>query len=202
CSQNIEDGPFSANPAVNIEGAAGAARTLALCRQMMGATGAAEYYDNRALEEQPETGGTGLPNTTGNPDLREERADTWTFGIVMDFLEGFTLTLDYFDIEIEDMIAVENADAVFERCLSPEFNPNASPAHMACSMILRNPADGNVVSTDLSFTNQGRARTSGIDVQLNWSRQFGWGGLNLNLLGSSALKSETQVRPDQDTVDW
>src|SRR5690606_14044097 len=86
CSQNIEDGPFSANPAVNIEGAAGAARTLALCRQMMGATGAAEYYDNRALEDQPETGGTGLPNTTGNPDLREERADTWTFGIVMDFL--------------------------------------------------------------------------------------------------------------------
>jgi len=202
CSQNNQDGPFSANPAANIDGAEGAARTLALCRQMMGPTGAAEYYDNRTIADQPEIGGTGLPNTTGNPNLREEQADTWTLGIVMDFLEGFALTVDWFDIEIEDMIAVENADAVFERCLSPEFNPTASPAHPACMTILRNPADGNVVSTDLSFTNQGRARTSGIDVQLNWNRQFGWGGLSLNVLGSRALRSETQVRPDQDTVDW
>jgi len=202
CSQNNQDGPFSANPAANVDGAEGAARTLALCRQMMGPTAAAEYYDNRTIDDQPEIGGTGLPNTTGNPSLKEERADTWTLGVVMDFLEGFTLTVDWFEIEIKDMIAVENADAVFERCLSPRFNPSADPRHAACTMILRSPADGNVVSTDLSFTNQGRAKTSGIDVQLDWSRQFAWGGLSLNVLGNYALASETQVRPDQETVDW
>ncbi len=202
CSQNSQDGPFSANPEVNVLGQQGADRTLALCRAMMGPTGAAEYYDNRAIADQPEVGGTGLPNTTGNPDLREEQANTWTVGIVMDFLEGFTLTVDWFEIEIEDMIAVENADAVFERCLSPAFNPNADPEHPACATMLRNPSNGNIVSTDLSYTNQGRAKTSGVDLQLNWNRQFNWGGLNLNVLGNYNLASETQVRPDQDTIDW
>jgi iron complex outermembrane recepter protein len=202
CSQNNQNGPFSANAQSNISGAEGAQRTLALCRQMMGPTGAAEYYDNRTVDDQPEVGSTGLPNTTGNPALREEQANTWTMGVVMDFLDGFTLTLDWFEIEIQDMIAVENADAVFERCLSPAFNPAANPNHPACTMILRDPANGNVVSTDLSFTNLGRAQTSGVDVQLNWSRQFGWGGLNLNVLGSYNLENITQTQPDQAEIDW
>jgi iron complex outermembrane recepter protein len=202
CSQNSQNGPFSANPQSNIFGPEGAQRTLQLCRQMMGSTGAAEFYDNRTITDQPEVGGTGIPNTTGNRDLTEEQANTWTMGFVMNFLEGFTLTLDWFEIEIKDMIARENADAVFERCLSPAFNPAANPDHPACMMIARDPSNGNVVSTDLSFTNQGRAKATGIDVQLNWTRQFGWGGLNLNAFGSYNLGAETQFSADQDTIDW
>jgi outer membrane receptor protein involved in Fe transport len=81
----------------------------------MGPTGAFEYYDNRDVDDQPETGGQGLPNTTGNPNLREEQADTFTMGVVMNFLDGWTMTLDYYTITIEDMIARESGDEITRR---------------------------------------------------------------------------------------
>src|SRR5690606_2268131 len=202
CSQNNQDGPFSANPDANIDGSAGAARTLALCRALMGPTGAEQYYEARDIEDQPESGPTGLANTRGNPDLSEEEADTFTLGVVMNPAENLTLTVDYYTIEIVDMIAVSNADAVFERCLSPASNVDADPRHPACQAILRDPFTGEVVSTDLTFTNEGRAQTSGVDFQVNWRRQLGDGALNLNVLANYNIENITQVRPDQAEVDW
>ena len=77
-----------------------------ICRQLMGPTGAFEYYDNRALALQPTVGNTGVSNSFGNPNFREEQADTFTLGMVMDVTDNVTLTVDWYEIEIMDMIAL------------------------------------------------------------------------------------------------
>jgi iron complex outermembrane recepter protein len=199
CSQNNQVGPFSANPAV--AGAAQAAQTESICRAIMGSGGASAYYDSRPISEQPQTGSPGTLNSFGNPNVREEQADTLTLGVVMDFLNDWTLTVDYYTIEIADMIALVGPDTVYETCLSIDKNATADPTIAACRQIIRNPADGAATNIDLGFTNQGRAKVSGVDLQLNWTRSLTRGGLNLNMVANYNLLSETQDRPDVNTVD-
>jgi iron complex outermembrane receptor protein len=204
CSQNHQAGPFSANPAV--AGAEQAAQTEAICRALMGTTGAFEYYDNREISDQPDGVGffsnPGTQNTFGNPNVHEEQADTFTLGVVMDFLEDWTLSVDYYSIEIKDMIALASPDSVYESCLSIEKNPGGDPTIPSCQQIVRDPFDGGAANIDLSFTNKGRALVSGVDLQLDWSKMFAAGGLNVNMVANYNFKSETQDRPDLDTIDW
>lgn len=217
CSENLQDGPFSANPAVNLQGASGAARTKAICQIIMGPTAAAEYY-GRPVTDQPLTGGTGLPNTTGNPNLDSEEAETWTWGLVLNspwqnpWLESLTASIDWYQIEITDMIAVENADPVFQRCLDPALNPGepaVAARAPACSFAVRDVLNGNIVSLDLQYTNTGRALTSGADLQLNWNgnmRELGIdfipGNLGVTVLANFNLENITQTAPEIAEVDW
>jgi outer membrane receptor protein involved in Fe transport len=205
CSQNNQTAPFSANPVV--AGPAQAAQTYAICRALMGLTGAAVYYDSRPVVQQPTGvgpvgGGNGIQNAFGNPNLLEEQADTFTLGVVMDILENWTLTVDYYTIEIEDMIAVQSADQAYENCLSIAKNPAGDPNTPACQRILRNPTNGTPANVDLTYTNQGRAKVSGVDLQLNWLKTLANGGFNLSLLANYNVESETQDQADAATIDW
>ncbi len=206
CSRR-NGGPYSANtgadptaPMTNVNGLAGAQATEALCRQIMGPIGAEAYYDNRNLSDHPTVGGLGQANTTGNVNLHEEQADTFTLGVAMEFLEDFRLTVDYYTIEIEDMIAVETGDAVMERCLSPAFNPGASTS--ACNALVRNPFSGGTASIDTVFTNLGAVKFSGVDVSVDWSKMYDFGGLGVNLQGNYNIESQTRESPRANWIDW
>jgi len=198
CSQNLQAdlgyGASSPNPAQR-------QHAYNICRQLMGTTGAFEYYDNRPLSTQPTVGNTGVSNSFGNPNLREEQADTFTLGMVMDFHENFTLTVDWYEIEIEDMIALENADAIYQRCLDLSFNPAGDPNIEPCVLVNRDPANGAPANVDRTFTNQGRAKMSGVDLQLDWRREL-WGGMfGMNTVANWGLESITQERPDLAPIE-
>ncbi len=198
CSQNLDNpGGFSASAADQAQ----AEQTESICRALMGTSGAFEYYDSEGIEGQPTGGGTGISNSFGNRDLREEQADTFTIGMVMDFHDNFTLTVDWYEIEIVDMIALENADAIYESCLSRAFNPTGDPTIQACTQINRDAADGGPQNTDRTFSNQGRALMSGVDLQLNWQRQLGPGSFSMQTVANYNLKSVTQDRPDLAAED-
>ncbi len=203
CSMDSE-GPYSTNAAFNNGGAAGAASSLALCRAMMGAI-AAEYY---AEAPEDQSTGTGLARDVGNPDIESESADTWTLGLVVRspsddaFWGGFTGSIDWYEIEITDMIALESGDDVFQRCLSPALNPARDPNTLACASIGRDPLTGNVQFIGRSYTNQGRALTSGLDLQVDWTGQFAFGGIAVNVLANYNLENITQASPDVDEIEW
>ena len=59
----------------------------------------------------------------GETDLDPETADTWTAGIVLTptFLEGFTMTVDYGRIKIEDVIGFVNPVTTLSLCLDQGF---------------------------------------------------------------------------------
>jgi iron complex outermembrane receptor protein len=175
-------------------------QTLALCRALMG-SGAFEYYENRLLNEQPNAGGLGVPNSFGNPNLREEQADTWTIGVAMDLLDDWQLTVDWYQIEIGNMIALESADSTYQRCLDIAFNPTGDINAPACRNIQRNPSTGAPGFVNRAFTNEGYAKFSGVDVQLNWQKQLANGGLYLNLVANAPLEEITRDRADLPEID-
>ena len=54
----------------------------------------------------------------GNPNLEEESADTTTIGLVWTptYVEGLAITLDYYQIEIEDVISNVSASRLIREC--------------------------------------------------------------------------------------
>ena len=117
----------------------------------------------------------------GNTNLGPETAETYTYGFVLQpdwFPTGdFRASVDYFDIEITDVIAALGANFFLGDCY---VNGNVS----SCARIVRDPVDGQVTSVDTTVSNQGALATSGWDIQLEWSLPLGPGQLTLNELYS------------------
>ena len=120
----------------------------------------------------------------------------------MDIAKDWQLAVDYYNIEIKNMIALEGPDSAYERCLSTAFNPTGSPTAANCVNIFRDPTNGNASNIDLQFSNQGRALVEGVDLQLNWNKMMKSGRLNLNSVMNVNFKSETQDRSNLATRDW
>jgi iron complex outermembrane receptor protein len=103
----------------------------------------------------------------GNQNLTPEEADTLTFGAVYEpqWLDGFSMTLDYYDIEIENAISTYNNQFVVDQCIG---NANSSSNTLCAStgVILR--ADGRIVFNN-QLRNIGSEKTSGIDLNLKYS---------------------------------
>ena len=121
----------------------------------------------------------------GDTTLEPETSDTFSYGFVFTprFAPGLSVSVDYFDIEVEDLISTFGAQNTLDACY--QFNDAA-----ACGRIQRNPANGtlwvgsgNVV--DLN-TNIGGLETSGVDLNLNYTgfEMGNMGSLTFNLTGT------------------
>ena len=113
----------------------------------------------------------------GNPDLTPESSDTFTIGAVFtpSFIEGFTASIDYFDITIDDaIVAGIGAQNIIDNCL-------ASGDDTFCSLITRDAAgslnSGVGIGFSLTNLNAASLATSGVDIQANYAFDFDndWG---------------------------
>lgn len=124
----------------------------------------------------------------GNPNLRPEKADTKTVGIVLTptFLPGFSASVDYYDIKIRDAIGRLSNQLTVDQCAAG----NAA----VCTLITRNNGAISVISTP--NLNLATLKTRGLDVELNY--RFGLGDVfgtpakvSLRALASYVAKLET-----------
>ncbi len=125
----------------------------------------------------------------GNPDLAEEEAETITVGFVTspDFIEGLTVSVDYFDIEIDGAISSFGGGAanVLDICYNnTEFGGIGSPF---CDVINRRP-DGTIDAISVQQQNVAAITLNGVDVQAEYQYDAG----NLGLFGLSYLGTFTE----------
>ena len=196
CSDLNPANNLSPNPDLNPN----AAQAQALCTALMGQQGAATYYSN---PDRPfQSLHYYFSDLTGNPQLEEETAKTTTIGVVANLTDSLTLSVDWWNIKIEDMISTEDPDNIYRQCLSPESNPAFDSSHPACLQIERNPQSGGEGNTPLLYTNQGAIDFAGYDVVLNWNTNLGPGSFLVNASLTIADKMETRIAPDQPFRDW
>jgi outer membrane receptor protein involved in Fe transport len=186
--------PFSANPA-NANGAA----ALALCTALMerAAPGtAATFYANPQFANA--VGPTfAFPSVRGNPTLKAETAKTYTFGAVFDspwegeMTRSLRLSIDYYNIKVDDAIGPQSVDVAQRQCFDPAFNPTFDVNNSYCDGINRVANDGALGNILLTYYNNGRFETSGIDTQIDWAFKLGPGHFTLNSVFSylTSLKS-------------
>jgi outer membrane receptor protein involved in Fe transport len=135
----------------------------------------------------------------GNSDLGPETADTYTVGIVMQskasnrWLQALQLSVDWYDIEVEDAILTPPAAAFIPRCYDPAYNPKLTADGPYCSFFERDPVSGEIRNAKEIFRNIGLLRTSGIDTQLDWSAEAGPGTVSINWLVSWIDSLERQA---------
>lgn len=143
----------------------------------------------------------------GNPNIQPETADTFTVGAVISpgaLFEGFTLSVDYYNIKVNDAITQPAPNDVIAACFgaTPASVSAAAAGTAACNTIRRSPADGSLSGSPsdtfglpLQLSNAGRFVTDGIDLAANYTRTFGDVGVNLNFIGNWTNHLRFQASP-------
>lgn len=128
----------------------------------------------------------------GNPDLEPEIADTYSFGVVGQLSDDLHFSVDYWKIEIEDVIDNIEPELTVEQCAL-----SGNPAF--CDNVTRSPAgnlwlgqDGFVTATDLNLASQ---EWEGIDATAGHMIDVLGGSLHTTYMATYMLTKETQPLP-------
>jgi len=144
--------------------------------------------------------------TGGNPDLKNETATSYTvgFNITPSALPGFTASLDYYQIQIDDVVGVIAANVALNTCLD-----TGDPTY--CALIVRQHTTGGLTGNNIDGggyivqqnLNIARAEISGVDVQTqyNWHLPGDAGSLLFGLNGAYLISTETTPLPGAHTYD-
>jgi hypothetical protein len=89
-------------------------------------------------------------------------ADTWTAGVVYqpEWLPGFGMSVDYYDIEIADVIATPSAADVLNRC--------GAGVQAYCNLIVTDNSPFGIAYVRLTPSNLAERRATGTDIELNY----------------------------------
>ncbi|MFG6447726.1 TonB-dependent receptor domain-containing protein [Roseateles sp. BYS180W] len=145
--------------------------------------------------------------TGGNAELGPEVADTTTLGLVFQprFMEGLTLTLDYYRINLSKAVSSPSVTDILDDCYSPTRNPTLA-LNAACALVLRGPlgtfngADAPGVVTPKS--NLGKQWVSGVDLGVYYQLKLGaMGALDLSLLANQQNVYKSQSTPSSVVRD-
>lgn len=103
----------------------------------------------------------------GNPELKEEKAKTLTVGFVYQptFVKNFRLSVDYWDIQLEDMITSYSGSDMLSNCV--DLLPN-SIDNAFCDRVSREP-NGNVNFVRPGSVNADESRREGLDIEADYS---------------------------------
>jgi outer membrane receptor protein involved in Fe transport len=139
---------------------------------------------------QPSSGQINV-TTSGNPDLDVERATTYTLGVVFtpSFVPRFSVTVDYFNIKIKDLISAPSQNDILNGCYSTALNASQT-VNSFCQLIRRNPLTGSLNGAGetpgviLASSNLGRLETAGVDAGVNYTLPVGENALKLGFNGT------------------
>lgn len=137
----------------------------------------------------------------GNPLLDVESSDTFTIGFVAtpSFLPGLNLSVDYFNIKVEDFIGSVPEQQSLNQCLS-------TGDAFFCGLINRG-ANGTLWAGDDAFVvatklNTGSLETSGVDVAASYNFEIGsYGTLRVDYLSTFLESLDKEPLPGLSIIE-
>jgi iron complex outermembrane recepter protein len=132
-----------------------------------------------------------LGMTVGNTALKPEIARNTTFGIVLsepDFFPGFSVSVDYYDIKLSDMISTLTPQQEVDLCVAGN--------QLLCSQMLLTSTVPNTNFVRVQAFNLARARNKGLDIEMSYRTELEGlgipGALTLRALGTHAISFVTE----------
>jgi len=120
----------------------------------------------------------------GSADLSFETSEQYTIGIVLTPWDNFDMTVDYWNIELEDLVERPTESQIFN-------NPDVYRDFFSFKT---NQATGRDELAIIQKTlNVGSRENEGIDYAINQGFDLGWGSLDLGLRGTYMIKSESSL---------
>lgn len=134
--------------------------------------------------------------TTENQDLSPEKSKSYTLGIILEPLRGLNMTLDYYNIKINNLIVTRAGN-------DPSFVPDwvrGQPVPTTVSTggtgtTLATPPVGTILYGASPYINAGSTKTHGIeaDVRYRWRLANDMGTISANLSAAHTFGYETEV---------
>lgn len=141
------------------------------------ADGVPAGYAPPLLVEQGVSGLTG-----GNPALKPEVGHTLTYGLVWEPTKTFSMSIDRFDIKIDDMISTVERQTEANLCYD-------TPNRLFCDQLTRGTsplipgANYVLLTVNEQLQNVAKQHISGVDVDLKYAmRLAGYGDLDLSFI--------------------
>jgi outer membrane receptor protein involved in Fe transport len=130
----------------------------------------------------------------GNPELGPERADTYSAGIVVTptALRDLTVTVDWFDITINDTITAPPPQTVLDLCAT-------TGSSLYCSLVHRAPGTGSLWLSNAGYItgtllNTGTQKQDGFDIKSTYLLPLGgFGRLGFNFAGTYVYTQSIEV---------
>ncbi len=135
----------------------------------------------------------------GNPNLKPETANSLTVGLAFQPMPALTMSVDYFDIKVEDTIDNISPSTTLTKCLdtgSPTFCNLIQRDRLGTLWLLN---DGRVQATNVNI---GTIRTTGVDFAAAYSQRVaGLGGFTFSFQGTRTTRLEVEEVPGDGTYD-
>jgi len=133
---------------------------------------------------------------TTNPDLQPEKSKSYTFGIIVEPVRGLNLTLDYYKIQIKNLIVTQAGN-------DPSFVPTwvrgpAATIDIATGVgnntVPGMPVAGPILYGLSPYINAGSTETHGIEADVRYRWRLGdMGTITANLSAAHVFGYETEV---------
>ncbi|SHF57096.1 TonB-dependent Receptor Plug Domain [Microbulbifer donghaiensis] len=140
-------------------------------------------------------------NIGGNPDLQPEEATTFTAGVVWtpSFAEDLSITLDYYEIEVEDAITSPDLQRILDDCYRGGIAA-------ACDRVVRNNnGAGQIIALEGALMNIGEINTKGVDIDVVQNFHYDAGQLAVRAQATRLLEYEefnSQTGQTTDKLDY
>ena len=127
-----------------------------------------------------------IQNFTGNLGLRPEVAKTYGIGVVFTpvFLDGFALSVDYYDIKVTGAIDTVSSQQTVNFCYEQSLA-------QYCDRINFAPGTNDIVTIDQTYFNFAEQTAKGVDFEASYRRPLGSGDLTLRALGTYSIENIT-----------
>ncbi len=131
-------------------------------------------------------------DTSGNPNLQPEEADTFTAGMIYQpgWAPRLRMSVDYFDIDIDGQIATIQAQQIVDRC--------AAGASEFCQLVTRD-ATGRITRVLSPQLNLNKFKTRGVDFELGYSTPLS--RLSASLTGDVSVRVLANYVQDLIVID-
>ncbi len=118
---------------------------------------------------------------TSNEDLDAETSVSFNFGVSYSPIEDLDVTVDYYNISIDDMITLNTLQSMIDQERSSGVsNPN-----------IERDANGRIKEATAGLQNLGTLDTSGIDLKLGYRYDFDYATVRYDFMGSYVLDYST-----------
>ncbi|MBJ7576034.1 TonB-dependent receptor [Luteimonas sp. MC1828] len=140
---------------------------------------------------------TPVPFTSGsNPNLSPETAESKTIGVVYSpsWVEGLSLTLDWWNITIENTLVSDSPNQMLSDCY-------ISLIESRCSGFSRDPVTGIVNDLTYGLRNAGYQETEGFDFDVSYRVQTGFGNIGATWQNTYVSKNNLKTTNEATTPE-
>jgi outer membrane receptor protein involved in Fe transport len=136
--------------------------------------------------------------TSGNRNLTPEKAKTLTVGAVFSptFLPGFSMSIDYYSIKLDNAIDQLSAQQIVDNCTASN---GTAPT---CALITRSSPTAFPSLVQIAPANIAFLKTAGIDFDASYRTDLGKGRLAIRLYANYLSKFDTQLASNQPVLHY